>query len=296
MTLTPMDAEAFKQDRLQDIIENRQHGAAELTRRALQCLADYSMICKATDREELVRELSAFAGQLQNARPSMAPLKNLLSVWTDSLTKIDADDNMEQLRLFAADHAHAVIKQSREAVDRIAEKVVNMIAPESTIITHSLSSTVIRSFELLREHRIKAIITESRPGYEGKLLAEKLAELEIPTHYITDAQLGLFTTQADFALVGADTVLADGSIVNKAGTLLLALAARQTGIPFYVCAETFKQSEQTRENIELEAVDTAELQPPNYDTLEPANIYFDITPTELITEWIVESSGDTTDL
>ena len=57
--------------------------------------------------------------------------------------------------------------------------------------------------------------------------------------YITDAQGGLFD-QADAVLVGADALLADGTLVNKAGTYLLALAAKDQNVPFWVCAESFK--------------------------------------------------------
>jgi len=38
----------------------------------------------------------------------------------------------------------------------------------------------------------------------------------IEIQYITDAQLGLFMTKADVVLLGANSILAGGSVVNKA--------------------------------------------------------------------------------
>jgi translation initiation factor 2B subunit (eIF-2B alpha/beta/delta family) len=46
----------------------------------------------------------------------------------------------------------------------------------------------------------------------------------------------------ELVLVGADRVLRSGAVVNKTGTKLAALAARDAGIPFYCVAATDKIS------------------------------------------------------
>lgn len=43
-------------------------------------------------------------------------------------------------------------------------------------------------------------------------------------------------------LVGADTVYANGDVINKIGTSLVALAAKNTGIEFIVATESIKFS------------------------------------------------------
>jgi translation initiation factor 2B subunit (eIF-2B alpha/beta/delta family) len=162
-----------------------------------------------------------------------------------------------------------------------------LIGPDKTIITHSLSSTVLKVFELLGS-RARAIITESRPPAEGRLLAEKLSSLGIATDFISDQQMGLFAQHADAALVGADTIARDGSVINKAGTYLLALAARDRGRPFYACCESFKYSDLNAADIPLESHDAAEINPPVLSKITPHNVYFDITPAYLVTSWITE--------
>jgi translation initiation factor 2B subunit (eIF-2B alpha/beta/delta family) len=44
----------------------------------------------------------------------------------------------------------------------------------------------------------------------------------------------------DAVLVGADAITPDGDVVNKTGTRVLALAARDAGLPVYAAASTFK--------------------------------------------------------
>lgn len=54
-------------------------------------------------------------------------------------------------------------------------------------------------------------------------------------------QAGLFVGEADLVLVGADAVTPE-AVVNKAGTRLLALAARAAGVPMYVATDSGKLS------------------------------------------------------
>jgi translation initiation factor 2B subunit (eIF-2B alpha/beta/delta family) len=119
-------------------------------------------------------------------------------------------------------------------MERVVSNTVDFVGTAKTIMTHSLSSTVLNVFEKLQDSRIAALVTESRPLNEGYILARRLSEWCIPTQLITDAQMGLFAAQADMALVGADSLLADGSLLNKTGSYLLALAAQDAKIPFCV--------------------------------------------------------------
>jgi len=84
-------------------------------------------------------------------------------------------------------------------------------------------------------------------------------------------------------VVGADAVLADGSIINKCGTNVMALSARYHSVPFYVCAESFKLK--TSNDYELEQMSGNELKL-NVPGVETSNIYFERLPPELITQWV----------
>ena len=117
----------------------------------------------------------------------MAPITNLIDRWLQGVSNSKPDD----LRKRAVDQAEALIAKSRDAVAKAARHAADLIGPDKTIITHSLSSTVVKMFELLGS-RAKAIITESRPPGEGRLLAEKLSSLGVATDFISDQQMGLF--------------------------------------------------------------------------------------------------------
>ena len=84
-------------------------------------------------------------------------------------------------------------------------------------------------------------------------------------------------------VVGADTVLADRSIINKCGTNLMALSARYHSVPFYVCAESFKQKNNNEYELEHKSGNELKL---DIAGVEIKNIYFEHLPSEFITQWV----------
>ncbi|MDX1487145.1 MAG: translation initiation factor eIF-2B [Acidiferrobacterales bacterium] len=272
---------------IEKVRSDRKHGASELARQCLKGIANCARDTDVNDAKILRDNLIQLAQALQQARPTMAPIMNLVERWRMAFKKTGAGQ-LDETRAQAVICAQALIAESEQAAEGAAAHTAELIGPDKIIITHSLSSTVVRVFEILGAHA-KAIITESRPPGEGRRLAEKLSELGIATDFISDQQMGLFVQRANAALVGADAIAADGSVINKAGTYLLALAARDRGVPFYVCFESFKCSKFAAADIPLEHHNAREYAPPELRNVTPHNVYFDITPAHLVTAWITET-------
>jgi translation initiation factor 2B subunit (eIF-2B alpha/beta/delta family) len=218
----------------------------------------------------------------------MAPVQNLLACWCEILVA-SAEGDLGAARDEAAEAASKLSRSSQQAVSEIARRAARLLGPNKTLMTHSLSSTVVAACRELQGRGLRVIVTESRPLAEGRRLAEMLAAWRVPTTYLTDAQMGLWVQQADAVVVGADSVLADGAVVNKVGTYPLALVARDRSVPFFVCCESFKFRCEKTDAIALEEMDTAELgfDPPAGVALR--NCYFEVTPARLVTGWITEN-------
>jgi len=270
------------------IRDDRSHGASELARRCLMVLARVARAQPAEHPAGLRERLFHLSGQLAETRPSMTPIRNLLRRWEDALAVGD-DPDLAAARDRAAEAAAALIAASRQAVAACAAHAARLIGADRTVMTHSFGSTVLETCRLLKDRGLRTIVTEARPLEEGRRVAERLAAWRVPTLYITDAQMGLFVARADAVLVGADSVLADGSVVNKAGTYPLALVARERGVPFYVCCESFKRRDTRDPPPELEEMAPAELGVPDWPGVTVRNVYFDITPGRLVTAWIDET-------
>lgn len=80
------------------------------------------------------------------------------------------------------------------------------------------------------------VCTETRPYLQGaRLTAESLAEMGVPTTLVTDGMPASLMREGrvDALVTASDRITMDGSVVNKVGTLQLAIAARAFGVPFH---------------------------------------------------------------
>jgi methylthioribose-1-phosphate isomerase len=109
--------------------------------------------------------------------------------------------------------------------------------------------------------------------------------------------------QVDLVVVGADRVAANGDTANKIGTYLKALAARDTGVPFYVALPSSsidwsladgsgipieeRSAEEVRhaEGLGRNGSERVLLVPESSPARNPA---FDVTPARIITGFITE--------
>ncbi len=144
--------------------------------------------------------------------------------------------------------------------------------------------------------RIRVIATETRPRLQGaKLTVYELKRDGIDVTLITDNMVGYVMSQGmvDKAVVGADRVLRDGHVVNKVGTLTIAIVASRYSVPFYVAApsSTFDLSSRV-EDVVIEQRDPREVlevnERPITIDVEVLNPAFDVTPPDLVTAIITE--------
>jgi len=148
---------------------------------------------------------------------------------------------------------------------------------------------------------ISVVTTETRPVLQGaRLNVWELRKEGIPFKLIVDGAVALVMSRGlvDKAIVGADRIVGTGHTANKIGTLQVALAAREYGVPFYVAAPTSTfQPGAGPEAIVIEERDPDEVRTvmsevgivritlPDVDAYNPS---FDVTPPSLIKAFITE--------
>ena len=145
--------------------------------------------------------------------------------------------------------------------------------------------------------KISVIADETRPRLQGaRLTAYELHYDKIPVKVISDTSSGLLMRlgKVNKVIVGTDRVTSD-AVFNKIGTYLVALAAKDNNIPFYVAAPTSTLSlHETVKDVTIEQRDSSEVS--NVlgkvqivpDGVECLNYAFDITPFRLVTGVITE--------
>ncbi len=287
--------------RLTEIKEDRVNGASELSRRALMAMSTLAKLASAATQEDLLFQLRVFGRELMNSRPSMAPLTNLAG---RLLYLVEAQAGtartVEELRQLITVACHQLVEESQRAVREIAAHAFHFIHNGMTVFTHSRSATVYETFKVARSAGISvsAIVTESRPLFEGRTTARELSALGVPVTLTVDSAGGQVMRSADLCVVGADSVLSDGSVINKIGTFPLALSAREYDKPFYVLCEKSKFNLRSlfEHRCEMEERETSEVLPYAPDALVTVkNPYFEKTPSRLISKLITEDGGLTSE-
>ena len=198
--------------------------------------------------------------------------------------------------------ARAIETEDLAANRRMGALGAALIAPGSGVLTHcntgSLATAgygtalgVIRAG--VAQGRIARVFhTETRPWLQGaRLTAWDLREDGIAARKVADgAGAHLFrTAQAQWLVVGADRICANGDTANKIGTCTLAAAARQFGARVMVVApaSTVDMATADGDAITIEERDPRELLEYAGSRVAPDGVaaynpVFDVTPARLI--------------
>ncbi|REE94893.1 S-methyl-5-thioribose-1-phosphate isomerase [Thermomonospora umbrina] len=142
-------------------------------------------------------------------------------------------------------------------------------------------------------------VDETRPLLQGsRLTAWELAREGVPHRVQIDgaAPSTVLRGLVDVAIVGADRIAANGDTANKIGTVGVALACADAGIPFVVAApwSTVDRATATGADIPIELRDDAEVLGRQGSRTAPAasrgfNPAFDVTPARLVDALVTES-------
>lgn len=274
---------------IREIRDDNLSGAQTITKRAAALLDEW-VAAAASDPRKLETELLELGKELVRSHPTMAPLYNLIRTLLECLGDAGGEAAPVRIRQAAAAFVESMENHNRV----IAGRLRDLIGPEPQVFTHSAGSTVLAALAHCGETGIRMTVhcTESRPACEGSGLARELAARGIPTTLSTDSLAFPLLRQAErpVLVVGTDAVTPRG-VVNKAGTLGLATAARSWGIRCYVLAGSEKflpdagpatrQRERPPEEVLAQAP----------EGLRVINRYFDTTPLDCVTAIITEEGA-----
>jgi len=282
---------------LEEVKRREIHGATLITRLALDALSEAAVGSKARSTEEFFKELSEQGSLLVKSRPTSVLLANgIRHVLYHVKMGVEKGQPIKELKNIAKDRVEEFLRELNDSIEKIGQVGARRLGKNDVILTHGYSTSAL---EVLRKGReegknIKVIVTETRPEYQGRLMARELVRIGIPTTIIIDSAIHNFMREVDKVLVGAEAVAANGAIVNKIGTSTIALAAHESRVRVFVAAGIYKFSPETMlgELIEIEerdpflVVPEEELQ--KIGQVGVRNPAFDVTPPEHIDLIITE--------
>jgi ribose 1,5-bisphosphate isomerase len=267
-------------------------GAATIAAAAAQALGTQAAASDAEAPAAFRAELRRAARELYETRPTAVSLPNALRF---VLAEMEGE-TVEELRASvrrASEQFRADLDTAQERLGRIG---ANRFQDGDVIMTHCHSTDALATVEHAVEDgkHLEAVVKETRPRNQGHITAQQLRELGVPVTLIVDSAAHRYLNDVDHVLVGADSIAADGSVINKIGTSGLAVNARDRGTPIVVAAQTIKLHPDTLtgHTVEIEMREEAEVLAPErraeIGDPEVANPAFDVTPPRHVDAIVTE--------
>jgi len=228
---------------IQKIQLDQSNGASQIAQNALDILKLYVKTTKISDYNSFIKNFTELGRQLFRARPNMAPVPNLIAEVVYEVNSLDACD-LIFAKNFALSKIDDIYKKSKSAVKASAEFAAKKVADFDCVATCSYSSTICETFKIAKHQKksFKVFVAESKNDNVsyGKVLATFLSSIDVNVEEFTDKQISRHIPKATIVLVGADSVLSDGSVINGTPTFEVAVKAKEAGVPFYSVCETAK--------------------------------------------------------
>lgn len=281
----------------QDIKTMRIRGAGKIARAAAEALKITAESSEAKTTNDFMNDLSFAAKVLQQTRPTAVSLPNgIRYVLQRVMQAKTTGQNVNELKKHTLDVANEFIENSKRAIQKIGEIGARRIKDDDIILTHCHSSAVVEVIKTAwrQGKAVQVYCTETRPLFQGRITARALAQVGIPVTLIIDSAARHFMNEVDKVIVGADAIAANGAVVNKIGTSLMALAAHEARTLFFVAAETYKFSPETMvgELIVIEERNASEIisfgRLKSMKKVSVRNPSFDVTPAEYVDLIITE--------
>ncbi|MGC9116380.1 MAG: translation initiation factor eIF-2B [Conexivisphaera sp.] len=227
------------------IASGRIYGSTEV---ALAVLEDLRDEASSRDARGFAHFLADYVPKYLAARPTSIALLNALREFLAQYLEEARRGNPPAEAVPRI--VESIAAERRAAKAAIASVGARRLRDGESIMIHSYSRTVMGIIRRAAEDlglRLTVYVTESRPIGEGLAAAEELSRLGggIRVRVLVDSAVRYFMKDVDRVIVGADAVAANGAVVNKVGTSVVALAAKEARVNFYVAAETYKFSFET---------------------------------------------------
>jgi methylthioribose-1-phosphate isomerase len=207
------------------------------------------------------------------------------------------------------EEADDIRREDGEICRRIGEAGLSLLHPGDGILTHcnagrlatvqygTATAPIYLGHE--RGYGFRVFADETRPLLQGaRLTAYELMTAGVDVTLICDNMSASVMAKGwvNAVLVGCDRVAANGDTANKIGTSMVALAAKQYGIPFYVCApvSTIDWETPSGENIHIEERPGEEVtdmwyqEPMAPEGVKVFNPAFDVTQHDWISAFVTE--------
>lgn len=255
-----------------------------------------SFQCRDYDENGKLEFLNKAAEYISSARPTTKD--RMIEVTNGCLEIAKKNINDNELDKIIFEYTVKTMENRYKRINEVAKNLVKMFPENGKILTQCYGETIIGMMlsECNKQNKnIELFCAETRPFLQGaRFTASVAADMGFKVTVITDNMIAatIENKGIDIFTSAADSITRDGYVVNKVGTLQMAIVSKYFKIPYFVTG--IPDIVDDIDNITIEERDPNEVLECNgiKNTLDEVNGYypaFDITPPHLVSGVVTDN-------
>ncbi|KAI4937001.1 uncharacterized protein J4E92_001726 [Alternaria infectoria] len=183
---------------------------------------------------------------LKSCRPLSISMGNAIRWLKDIIIKIDPSTPENEAKRDLIEEIDIFIRERVTAADRlIRDLAATKIQAGDVILIYAASSMVEQT--IIHAHQsgkpFSVIVVDSKPLFEGKQLARKLANHGISVRYYLITGASHAVKDATKVFLGAHAMMSNGRLYSRVGTALVSMLAYSHSLPVIVLCQSVKFTE-----------------------------------------------------
>ncbi|CAA2954516.1 translation initiation factor eIF-2B subunit delta-like isoform X1 [Olea europaea subsp. europaea] len=271
-----------------------------------ESIRDYSTPPEKSLIRDLTTKINGYVSFLIECRPLSISMGNAIRFLKTRINKLALNLSESEAKASILLDIDRFINEKIILADKVIVKhAVTKIRDGDVLLTYGSSSAV--EMILLHAHELgkqfQVVIVDSRPKLEGQMLLRRLVRQGISCTYTHINAVSYVMLEVTRVLLGASSVLSNGTVYSRVGTASVAMVAHQFRIPVLICCEAYK----FHERVQLDSICSNELGDPdaiarvsgrteinylegwtNSENLQLLNLIYDATPSEYVSMIITD--------
>ncbi|KAL2531947.1 NagB/RpiA/CoA transferase-like superfamily protein [Abeliophyllum distichum] len=271
-----------------------------------ESIRDYSTPPEKSLIRDLTTKINGYVSFLIECRPLSISMGNAIRFLKTRINKLALNLSESEAKASILLDIDRFINEKIILADKVIVKhAVTKIRDGDVLLTYGSSSAVemilLHAHELGKQFRV--VIVDSRPKLEGQMLLRRLVGQGISCTYTHINAVSYVMHEVTRVLLGASSVLSNGTVYSRVGTASVAMVAHQFRVPVLICCEAYK----FHERVQLDSICSNELGDPdaiarvsgrteinylegwtNSENLQLLNLIYDATPSDYVSMIITD--------
>lgn len=223
-----------------------------------ESIKSYSTPAEKALNRDLTAKINCYVSFLIECRPISISMGNAIKFVKTRIANLPLTLSETEAKATLLSDIDRFINEKIILADQvIVNYAVTKVRDGDVLLTYGSSSAV--EMILLHAHELgkhfRVVIVDSRPKLEGRLLLRRLVGKGLNCTYTHINAVSYIMHEVTRVLLGASSVLSNGTVYSRVGTASVAMVAHAFRVPVLVCCEAYK----FHERVQLDSICSNEL-------------------------------------